>query len=542
MKKNFTLLLFLPTMFALNANAQEDFEDQLPKSLVVFHNPDVKGIRLDSIVTRVLDNQQVLINEGVYLDRIYDFSVYDSKVVFDYPEDGGEPTRRLVSGTHDYFNNISVKYDKVINGIKLANKTLKSVSYKNDVCLGVVGITEMLGEFPIKETTLDNGVVTSETTYEYNDKLDMTLRLHKKVDTEGNVTGGDKVTVDYKDDFRTETSYKYDTVKKDYVAIRKTVTKADKLHGWITEKYIYDADAEGNFGECSYSLVMDVENVDFGEFENLDVKGVVTTVEDGIVKSYNISTDYKFRFFSEDLRYNDYLEYSVTYKLNDKGEKEAAPFKIERKFLSFLNGSECKYTFVDLLDAESNNNIECNFYDNNGYLVASYRPEVKHYSDAKACLDDLESNNIHEYAYFHGEEYEYQYLNGINIGCTYNGNIGFGYEGGFFYQKSVRDTNYKNVKGSDAIRPVIYSKSEYDWLPSIAYSVFYYSSEDGTLEARNSATAIDDIADDSKPAPAVIYDVQGKVIKTCSGNNITLPEASGIYIVRQGNNVTKMKK
>ncbi|MBO4663143.1 MAG: hypothetical protein J5663_01880, partial [Bacteroidaceae bacterium] len=268
---------------------------------------------------------------------------------------------------------------------------------------------------------------------------------------------------------------------------------------------------------------------------------VVTTVEDGIVKSYNISTDYKFRFFSEDLRYNDYLEYSVTYKLNDKGEKEAAPFKIERKFLSFLHGSECKYTFVDLLDAESDNNVECNYYDENGYLIASFSPNLKHYSDAKACLDDLESNSINKYAEFHGEEYEYQYLNGINVGCTYNGTIEFGYCG-FGRQRCVRDTNYKNVKGSDAICPVIYSINEGDWLPSIAYSIFYYSSEDGTIEARHNATAITDIADDSKPASAVIYDVQGKVIKTCSGNNITLPEASGIYIVRQGNNVMKMKK
>ena len=76
----------------------------------------------------------------------------------------------------------------------------------------------------------------------------------------------------------------------------------------------------------------------------------------------------------------------------------------------------------------------------------------------------------------------------------------------------------------------------------MVYSVFYYSSEDATLEARHNVTAIDDIADDAKQAPAVIYDIHGKVIKTCTGNNITLPETSGIYIVRQGNNVMKMKK
>ena len=369
----------------------------------------------------------------------------------------------------------------------------------------------------------------------------MTLRLRYEYDAEGNVTGGDKVTVDYKDDFRTEVNYKYDTSKKDFVAAKKTVTKSDKWYGWITEKYIYDADAEGNFGECSYSLVMNVENVDFGEFENLDVKGVVTTVENGTVKSYNISTDYKFRFLSEDLRYNDYLEYSVTYKLNDKGEKEAAPFKIERKFLSFLHGSECKYTFVDLLDAESDNNVECNYYDENGYLIASFSPNLKHYSDAKACLDDLESNNIHEYAYFHGEEYEYQYLNGINVGCTYNGTIGFGYCG-FGSQRCVRDTNYKNVKGSDAICPVIYSKIEGDWLPSIAYSIFYYSSEDGTIEARQNITAIGEIVNDVQQIPATVYDVQGKHVKTCANGNVTLPNTKGIYIIRQGDKVIKMKK
>ena len=153
----------------------------------------------------------------------------------------------------------------------------------------------------------------------------------------------------------------------------------------------------------------------------------------------------------------------------------------------------------------------------------------------------LESNNLDEYAIYLGTEYRYQYLNGLNVGCTHTGTIGFGYAGGGS-EGCVRDVNYKDVKGSDAPCPIIWGKSNYEWHPGTFYSIFYYSSEDGTLEPRQNITAITDIADDSKPAPAVIYDVQGKVIKTCSGNNITLPEASGIYIVRQGNNVMKMKK
>ena len=168
MKKNFTLLLFLPIMFALNANAQEDFEDQLPKSLIVFHNPNVKGVRLDSIVTRVYDYLHDVINEGVYFERIDDLTRYDSKVVFDYPEDGGKPTRRLVSGDSDngYFYFIPIKYDKVINGLKLAYKKNYSIMNRDSDKPDTVGITELLGEFPIKETTLRNGIVTSETTYE----------------------------------------------------------------------------------------------------------------------------------------------------------------------------------------------------------------------------------------------------------------------------------------------------------------------------------------------------------------------------------------
>ena len=550
MKTNFTLVALLSALFASNVYAQNNIVAQLPWSLIVFHNPNVKGIRLDSIVTK-WDNQQVVINEGVYFDRIDDKSGYDSKVVFDYPEDGGKPTRRLVSGDRDngYFYFIPIKYDKVINGLKLAYKKNYSINNRDSDKPDTVGITELLGEFPIKETTLRNGIVTSETTYEYNDKLDMTLRLRKEYYEGDKVVGGDKTTVDYKDDVRTEVNYKYSIPKKDFVAVRKTVTKEDKSSRWITEKYIYDADAEGNFGDCSYSLVMDAEDE---YYDDEDVfyyfkKGKLTTLENGIMKSYNVSTDYRLRFLNEIINkeifeYNDDFEYSVTYKLNDEGEREAKPFKIDRKILSFSHGSDRKYTFVDLLDDESDNKrVECCCYDNYGYLAANYEQYVKLYSDADKCLMALESNNLDEYAIYLGTEYRYQYLNGLNVGCTHTGAIGFGYAGGGS-EGCVRDVNYKDVKGSDAPCPIIWGKSNHDWHPGTFYSIFYYSSEDGTLEPRQNVTAITDIADDSKPAPAVIYDVQGKVIKNCSGNNITLPEASGIYIVCQGNNVMMMKK
>ena len=561
MKKNFTLLLFLPTMFALNANAQEDFEDQLPKSLVVFHNPNVKGVRLDSIVTRAYDNQYDLISQGARLDRICDFSEYDSKVFFDYPEDGGAPTRRLVSGTFDYdgFVNIPVNCDKIINGLKLAYKTNYLVSFHNNEKRDTVGITELLGEFPVKEVSLKDGVVTSETNYEYNNNLDMTLCIHKDFDAEGNITGGEKVTVDYKDGYRTEISHNYDTAKKDFVPVRKTVTKSVKDYGWIAEKYIYNADAEGNFGESTYSLIMNVDDVDLGEFSDCrDVRGVMTVMEDGVKKEYKVSTDYISKPIEEmeehGYYYNTWIEYAATYKINDNGEKaeeegvdidedekidrEAVPFMIERLYPTFFSKNiDTKFQLVDLLNGGKEESVTCRMYDDHGYLSTRYSTPVKGYSDAKACMEDLEKGDYRKLNIYSGLVFDYEFQNDINVGWTGRFGLPLGAN-----ERCVRDTNYRNVKGSDAICPIIYSISEYDWLPSFAYSIYYYSSEDGTLEPRQNVTAITDIADDSKPVPAVIYDVQGKVIKTCSGNNITLPEASGIYIVRQGNNVMKMKK
>ena len=565
MKKNFTLLLFLPTMFALNANAQEDFEDQIPKSLVVFHNPNVKGVRLDSIVTRVYDNQHVLISQGVYLDRISDFSDDDSKVVFDYPEDGGAPTRRLVSGyfDYDYWASIPVNYDKVINGIKLAYKKNYFISFGNNEKRDTLGYTEFLGDFPVKKVSLKDGVVTSETNYGYNNNLDMTLRLRKDFDAECNVTGGEKVTVDYKDGYRTEISHNYDTAKKDFIPVRKTVTKSVKDYGWIAEKYIYNADAEGNFGESSYSLVMNVDDVDFSDLEIRDVRGIMTVMEDGVKKTYKVSTDYiskPIEEMAEQGCYNAWIEYAATYKLNDNGDKaseeeeyvdidedekvdrEAVPFMIERLYPTFFSKNiDTKFQLVDMLNGGKEESVKVLMYDDYGYLSTRYSISVKGYSDADKCLMTLKSNKLYEYAIYNGTEYRYQYLNGLNVGCTYTGTIGFGIIGGGS-ERCVRDVNYKDVKGSDAPCPIIWGKSNHDWHPGTLYSIFYYSSEDGTLEPKQNITAITDIADDSKPAPAVIYDVQGKVIKTCSGNNITLPEASGIYIVRQGNNVMKMKK
>ncbi len=319
MKTNFTLVTLLSALFASNAYAQNDIEAQLPKSLVVFHNPNVKGVRLDSIVTRAYDNQHVLISQGVYLDRISDFSEYDSKVVFDYPEDGGAPTKRLVSGYYDYSSNISVNYDKVINGLKLAYEKYYNISFGDNGKRDTLGYTELLGEFLVKEVSLKDGVVTSETNYEYNNNMDMTLRLRKDFDAEGNVTGGEKVTVDYKDGYRTEISHNYDTAKKDFIPVRKTVTKSVKDYGWITEKYIYDADTDGNFGESSYSLVMNVDDDDFPDLEIRDVRGIMTVMEDGVKKTYKVSTDYiskPIEEMAEQGCYNAWIEYAATYKLN----------------------------------------------------------------------------------------------------------------------------------------------------------------------------------------------------------------------------------
>lgn len=319
MKTNFTLVTLLSALFASNAYAQNDIEAQLPKSLVVFHNPNVKGVRLDSIVTRAYDNQHVLISQGVYLDRISDFSEYDSKVVFDYPEDGGAPTKRLVSGYYDYSSNISVNYDKVINGLKLEYEKYYNISFDDNGKRDTLGYTELLGEFFVKEVSLKDGVVTSETNYEYNNNMDMTLRLRKEFDAEGNVTGGEKVTVDYKDGYCTETSHNYDAAKKDFIPVRKTVTKSVKGHGWIVEKYIYNADAEGNFGESSYSLVMNVNDVNFDDFDCRDVRGIMTVMEDGVKKEYKVSTDYiskPIKEMEEQGCYNAWIEYAATYKLN----------------------------------------------------------------------------------------------------------------------------------------------------------------------------------------------------------------------------------
>ena len=564
MKTNFTLVALLSALFASNVYAQNNIEDQLPKSLIVFHNPNVKGVRLDSIVTRVYDYLHDVINEGVYFERIDDLTRYDSKVVFDYPEDGGKPTRRLVSGRQDngYFYFIPIKYDKVINGLKLAYKKNYSIMNRDSDKPDTVGITELLGEFPIKETTLRNGIVTSETTYEYNDKLDMTLRLRKEYYEGDKVVGGDKTTVDYKDDVRTEVNYKYSIPKKDFVAVRKTVTKSVKDYGWIAEKYIYNADAEGNFGESSYSLVMNVDDVDFSDLEIRDVRGIMTVMEDGVKKTYKVSTDYRSKPIEEmaDQGYNAWIEYAATYKLNDNGDKaseeeeyvdidedekvdrEAVPFMIERLYPTFFSKNiDTKFQLVDMLNGGKEESVKVLMYDDYGYLSTRYSISVKGYSDADKCLMTLKSNKLYEYAIYYGTEYRYQYLNGLNVGCTYTGTIGFGYEGGGS-EGCVRDVNYQDVKGSDAPCPIIWGKSNSDWHPGTFYSIFYYSSEDGTLEPRQNVTAIGEIVNDAQQIPATVYDVQGKQVKTCANGNVTLPDTKGIYIIRQGDKVIKMKK
>ncbi len=555
MKKNLSVLMLLTAMFAHNANAQGKFEDQLPKSLIVFRNPDVKGVRLNSIVTRVYDNESVQINEGVYLNRMDGFNEDDFKVVFDYPEDGGEPTRRLASGIDDYSIQIPVKYDKVINGLNLSYDkyyTLRIHIEGNVTIVDTIEVNELLGDFPVKEVSLDKGVVTSETNYEYNDNLDMTLRLRKEFDADGNVIGGEKVVVDYKNDYRTEICNNYDTAKKDFVPVRKTVTKSDKWYGWVTEKYIYDADAGGNFDESSYSLVMNVDGVNFSNFIYRDVRGIMTVVEDGVKKVYNVSTDYIFKNADEaEYKTNDYINYSATYKLNDKGEREAAPFKIEREYVTeYINGKAPKFKFVDLLNDRKDEYVSCHVYDSHGFLCTSYSTRIVYYSDANECLKSMEYGGSDDCNIELGSNIEYLYQNRINVGWVRRSDVNPYYHYGCVRAHAyspyvdrddicVRDTNYWDVKGADARCPIIYSiVRNYFLFSGVAYAVYYYSSENGTLEPKN-PTAITDVTENQEQNVIRIYDVNGTLVRTCTDGKVTLPETHGIYIINNGGKVTK---
>ena len=61
-------------------------------------------------------------------------------------------------------------------------------------------------------------------------------------------------------------------------------------------------------------------------------------------------------------------------------------------------------------------------------------------------------------------------------------------------------------------------------------------------EPKQNITAIGEIVNDAQQKPATVYDVQGKQVKSCANGNVTLPDTKGIYIIRQGDKVIKMKK
>ncbi len=113
---------------------------------------------------------------------------------------------------------------------------------------------------------------------------------------------------------------------------------------------------------------------------------------------------------------------------------------------------------------------------------------------------------------------------------------------GYGREYITRDLNYTNVMGTNDICPIIYTILVSDSNPGPGIvSIYYYSSADGTTESKES-TAIADITDGSQQTEVIVYDINGKIVKTCGNGKVTLPEAQGIYIINDGNKIFKVRK
>lgn len=478
----------------------------------MYKNPDVKGIRLDSIVS-----------DYRYLNSIAGDNGYTRflDAVFEYPEDGGAPT---VKGRIMCDGYIMTGCDTTVFGVKL-NKNSCPKPFKLD-----------------------------DPDCKFNDKLDPILNIHREYDSDHNLKSMSKDTTIYDGGYSIKINYKYDIANKVFVATKKTKTKSNK-YGWIVEQYVYDADSNGNFGDYSYSIVRNMDGANFGDaISEGKATGTVTSVENGVRTTRNIVTFY----FTKENRYAFHRQrndsvcwkerntccYSATYYESDldvnDGEKHL-PFLMERKILTFMHNNDRKYTVVNVI-GDGIKNVPCNIFDSYGYLIQEYNSFFWAYKDVEKCLSDYQNKNK-DNVYYEGDWYEYAYLNGVNVGCTYrhvlDSEISSDYE---LCIEVARDLNYTNVIGSDAICPIIYTMfDEYShmiWEGHSAYSVYYYSSENGTLEPKNS-TAITDVTENQKQNIIRIYDVNGTLVRTCTDGKITLPETHGIYIINNGGKVTK---
>jgi len=494
----------------------QDFEQdsgfELPKQLIVYKNPNVKGVRLDSI--RSLEP--------------YKYTT-GYTTIYTYPEDGGKPSVSW-EGKDGYcpFAAFAKNYNTEMVNINGARMT--KINQTNTYNDGETITEEYLDKFLVKREIRQDGKLISMVSNKYDDVFNNILHISEEYDAEGNITAGTKDSLDINGDTETKYEFTYNIEKKAYEAVKKTETVY--FLGWIKTQKTFTADEKGKLTDCVrsetrkfYFIECDSDKVDleeYLEYEDDFEYPIYSSTE--VIVNYDsnrvimTTTDITKYDKSEDAYYNEY-EYS--YSPGSGITEYKAPIFINN------NAGTKHYEIIKLRDGDSepDNMPVYSIYDKDGYITENGQWTIYH-------------NQLRPYSY---ESYKYAYKDGINVGCIENNRGSAVLIGAWATNECDRDLNYTNVEGSDAICPVIYELGYYDAWGAPWVNLYYYSSADGTIEPKQ-VTDITETTDISQEKAVIIYDINGKVIKTCGNGKITLPEAQGIYIINDGGKIYKVKK
>lgn len=533
MRKSILFTAFAAVINSSFVHAQLKVDIDLPSSPIVYNNPEVKGYRLDSIVSTL-----------GYSDR------YDQRIIFDYD---------IVDGVSVLKDTRCInKYPQGGDGMSfditcLTTTPTKTFTDLNGMYLELSDSETTKGD--ITEHTISAGdYLVSKETYKteadgqkwlqklvkntYDDHLNAIFSITEEYDKNGNIVNGSKRTVsadyegeNYPNDIKTTTiTYTYSTAKKAYVAVKKEVV--EEYYGFVRSRYVYEADADGRLGECNYSIVKTIKYADMSQNERddayakaldklrkqldeakitqkeyeeklvdiLSLKGgassnpdphlsmtesedVITVVENGVKTVTRELTRYfvvenKQSSGDDDQDTDDQL-YSVSYKYDANGNLEDKYYKkefVKPVFYNRQNGNT-RYGVVELVRGQSIDATTLPFsnFDNRGYCTMHgiWKPFV--------FANTVELDKVRmlkDYAYV-----TYKYHDGKNIGWVTRGSAMEGYYGAWLYDSCLRDQYYTDVVGSDAISPIVYMESERDYFAGPLYSIFYYSSSNSHVYA-----------------------------------------------------------